>query len=320
MTQKKALITGVTGMDGSHLADLLLSKDFEVHGIVRRSSSLNTARIDHIFDKLHLHFGDLTDGSSLHALLGRIKPDFIWHLGAQSHVKVSFELPEYTADADALGALRMLEATKANCPDAKFYQASTSELYGKVQETPQTETTKFYPRSPYATAKLFAYWSVVNYREMGLFASNGILFNHTGPRRGETFVCRKIVLAAARIKLGLQSELLLGNIEARRDFGWAPEYCEAMYKVLMHDTPDDFVISTGETHSIKEFLEVAFGHVGLDYTKYLGIDTKYFRETEVDLLLGDSSKAKKVLNWEATKKFKEIVCLMVDSDMKRLKK
>jgi GDPmannose 4,6-dehydratase len=320
MTQKKALITGVTGMDGSHLADLLLSKDFEVHGIVRRSSSLNTARIDHIFDKLHLHFGDLTDGSSLHALLGRIKPDFIWHLGAQSHVKVSFELPEYTADADALGTLRMLEATKANCPDAKFYQASTSELYGKVQETPQTETTKFYPRSPYATAKLFAYWSVVNYREMGLFASNGILFNHTGPRRGETFVCRKIVLAAARIKLGLQSELLLGNIEARRDFGWAPEYCEAMYKVLMHDTPDDFVISTGETHSIKEFLEVAFGHVGLDYTKYLGIDTKYFRETEVDLLLGDSSKAKKVLNWEATKKFKEIVCLMVDSDMKRLKK
>jgi GDPmannose 4,6-dehydratase len=307
-------------MDGSHLADLLLSKDFEVHGIVRRSSSLNTARIDHIFDKLHLHFGDLTDGSSLHALLGRIKPDFIWHLGAQSHVKVSFELPEYTADTDALGTLRMLEATKANCPDAKFYQASTSELYGKVQETPQTETTKFYPRSPYATAKLFAYWSVVNYREMGLFASNGILFNHTGPRRGETFVCRKIVLAAARIKLGLQSELLLGNIEARRDFGWAPEYCEAMYKVLMHDTPDDFVISTGETHSIKEFLEVAFGHVGLDYTKYLGIDTKYFRETEVDLLLGDSSKAKKVLNWEATKKFKEIVCLMVDSDMKRLKK
>jgi GDPmannose 4,6-dehydratase len=316
----KALITGITGMDGSHLADLLLSKDFEVHGIVRRSSSLNTARIDHIFDKLHLHFGDLTDGSSLHALLGRIKPDFIWHLGAQSHVKVSFELPEYTADTDALGTLRMLEATKANCPDAKFYQASTSELYGKVQETPQTETTKFYPRSPYATAKLFAYWSVVNYREMGLFASNGILFNHTGPRRGETFVCRKIVLAAARIKLGLQSELLLGNIEARRDFGWAPEYCEAMYKVLMHDTPDDFVISTGETHSIKEFLEVAFGHVGLDYTKYLGIDTKYFRETEVDLLLGDSSKAKKVLNWEATKKFKEIVCLMVDSDMKRLKK
>src|SRR5208283_47745 len=251
----KALITGITGQDGSYLAELLLEKGYEVHGILRRSSSFNTGRINHIFDRLHLHHNDLTDGSALSRLLGEIKPDEVYNLGAQSHVRVSFDIPEYTADVDALGTLRLLEAIKAQCPNAKFYQASSSELFGKVLETPQSETTPFYPRSPYGIAKQFAFWTTVNYREMGLFACNGILFNHESPRRGETFVTRKITKAAARIALGKQSELVLGNLDAIRDWGYAPEYVEGMWMMLQQPNPDDYVLATGHGFTIREFLD-----------------------------------------------------------------
>lgn len=311
---KKALITGISGQDGSYLAELLLSKDYEVHGIIRRSSSLNTGRIDHIFDKLNLHYGDLTDGSALHTLLSKVRPDEIYNLGAQSHVRVSFDCPEYTADVDAMGTLRLLEAMKAQCPEARFYQASSSELYGKVLEIPQSESTPFYPRSPYGVSKLFSYWATVNARECGLFACNGILFNHESPRRGETFVTRKITKSAVKIKLGLQQELPLGNLEAKRDWGAAPEYVEAMWLMLQQDKPDDFVIATGETHTIKELLDVAFERVGLDWREYVTVDPRYYRPTEVDILLGNPSKAKRILGWEPRMKFKELIHWIVDNE------
>jgi GDPmannose 4,6-dehydratase len=316
MTQKIALITGVTGQDGSYLAELLLSKNYEVHGLIRRSSSFNTGRIDHILDKMQFHYSDLTDGSSLNRIIGKVIPDEVYNLGAQSHVRVSFDIPEYTSDVDALGSLRLLEAIEAQCPKAKYYQASSSELFGKVLETPQRETTPFYPRSPYGIAKQFAFWTTVNYRERGLFACNGILFNHESPRRGGTFVSRKVTLAAAKIKMGLQDNLLLGNLDAKRDWGYAKEYVEAMWLMLQQPQPEDFVISTGETHTVRELLDVAFGHLGLDWTKYVGVDPKYYRPTEVDILLGDSSKAKRVLGWEAKIRFKELVEMMVDHDLR----
>ena len=313
---KKALITGVTGQDGSYLCELLLEKEYEVHGLVRRSSSFNTARIDHVFEQLHLHFGDLSDGSALGALLSKVKPEEIYNLGAQSHVRVSFDCPEYTADVDAMGTLRLLEAIKAHCPEARYYQASSSELFGKVLETPQRETTPFYPRSPYGIAKQFAFWYTVNAREQGLFASNGILFNHESPRRGETFVTHKVTKAAVRIALGLQSVITLGNLDAKRDWGHAKDYVEAMWLMLQHPTPDDFVIATGETHSIRDLLDVAFGHLGLDWHSYVGVDPKYYRPTEVDLLQGDASKAKRVLGWEPKIRFKELIEEMVNSDLR----
>ena len=312
---KKALITGITGQDGSYLSELLLGKGYEVHGIVRRSSSLNTARIDNIFDQLHLHFGDLSDGSALGALLSKVKPDEIYNLGAQSHVRVSFDCPEYTSDVDAMGTLRLLEAVKSHCPEARYYQASSSELFGKVLETPQRETTPFYPRSPYGIAKQFAFWYTVNAREQGLFACNGILFNHESPRRGETFVTHKCTKAAVRIKLGLQHELSLGNLDAKRDWGHAQDYVEAMWLMLQQPKADDYVIATGETHSICDLLDVAFGHLGLDWHSYVTIDPKYYRPTEVDLLQGDASKAKRVLGWEPKIRFKELIEEMVDSDL-----
>ena len=311
----KALITGVTGQDGSFLAELLLGKGYEVHGVVRRSSSINTARIDHIFDQLHLHFGDLSDGSALGALLSKVKPDEIYNLGAQSHVRVSFDCPEYTADIDAMGTLRLLEAVKAHCPEARYYQASSSELFGSTPP-PQSEISPFHPRSPYGIAKQFAFWYTVNAREQGLHASNGILFNHESPRRGETFVTHKCTKAAVRIALGLQSELRLGNLDARRDWGHARDYVEAMWLMLQQPTPDDYVIATGETHSIRDLLDVAFGHVGLDWHSYVGIDKKYYRPTEVDILQGDASKAKRLLGWTPKVRFKELVEEMVDSDLR----
>jgi GDPmannose 4,6-dehydratase len=311
----KALITGVTGQDGSYLAELLLSKGYEVHGLVRRSSSPNTGRIDHILDRIILHTSDLCDTSSLNRILLTVKPDEIYNLGAMSHVLISFEEPEYTADADAVGVLRLLEAVRANCPEARFYQASSSELFGKVQETPQTETTPFYPRSPYGIAKQFAYWTVINYRESyNLFASNGILFNHESPRRGDSFVTRKITQAAAKIKCGWQGELLLGNLDAKRDWGYAKEYVEAMWLMLQQPQSDDFVIATGETHTIRDLLCVAFGHLDLDWRQYVGVDPKYFRPAEVDILQGDASKAKRILGWEPKTKFKELIEMMVDHD------
>lgn len=313
---KKAFITGITGQDGSYLAELLLEKEYEVHGIIRRSSSFNTGRIDHIFNKLKLYHGDLTDASSLGTMLSRIVPDEIYNLGAQSHVRVSFDVPVYTAEADGIGTLGLIEAAKAHCPEARFYQASSSELYGKVVETPQSERTPFYPRSPYGVAKLFAYWSTVNARERGMYACNGVLFNHESPRRGETFVTRKITKAAVRIAKGLQKELSLGNLEAKRDWGYAKEYVEAMWLMLQQEAADDYVIATGETHTIRELLDVAFERVGLDWKQYVTVDPKYYRPTEVDILLGDASKAKKVLGWEPKTKFRELIQLMVDSEWK----
>ena len=313
-SSRKALVTGITGQDGSYLAELLLEKNYEVHGIIRRSSSFNTARIDHIFDRLHLHYGDLSDGSALGTLLSTVRPDEIYNLGAQSHVRVSFDIPEYTADVDALGTLRLVEAIKAHCPDAKLYQASSSELFGKVLETPQSETTPFYPRSPYGCAKLFSYWYTVNAREQGLFACNGILFNHESPRRGETFVTRKITKAAVRIKCGLQNTIALGNLDARRDWGYAPEYVEGMWRMLQQPSPDDFVLATGETHTIRELLDAAFEHVGLDWTEYVTIDPRYYRATEVDILQGDAAKAERILGWKPQTKFHDLIELMVDSE------
>ena len=315
MTQKKALITGITGQDGSYLSELLLSKGYEVHGIVRRSSSLNTARIDHIFDQLHLHFGDLSDGSALGALLSKVHPNEIYNLGAQSHVRVSFDCPEYTADIDAMGTLRLLEAVKAHCPETRYYQASSSELFGKVLEIPQKETTPFYPRSPYGIAKQFAFWYTVNAREQGLHASNGILFNHESPRRGETFVTHKITKAAARISVGLQKELALGNLDAKRDWGHAQDYVEAMWLMLQQPKPDDYVVATGETHTIRDLLDVAFGEVNVDWRKYVTVDPKYYRPTEVDILQGDATKARRALGWYPKYSFRCLIEDMVAADL-----
>ena len=321
---KRALITGITGQDGSFLTELLLEKGYEVYGIIRRSSSFNTDRIDHLYQdphepgtRLRLVYGDLNDSSSLNTLIRQIRPDEIYNLGAQSHVRVSFDVPEYTAEVTGVGTIRLLEAIREAGINPKFYQASSSELYGKVVETPQSETTPFYPRSPYACAKAYAYWITVNYRESyNMFACNGILFNHESERRGETFVSRKITRAATRIKLGLQQKLYMGNIDARRDWGHARDYVEAMWLMMQADEPDDYVIATGETHSVREFLEEAFGYLGLDWEKYVEIDPRYFRPAEVDLLLGDPTKARTILGWEPKVSFKELVKIMVDSDMK----
>jgi GDPmannose 4,6-dehydratase len=320
---KKALITGITGQDGSYLAELLLSKGYEVHGIIRRSSSFNTARIDHLYQdphvngvKLFLHYGDLSDSASMMSYLHNLQPDELYHLGAQSHVRVSFDIPEYTGDVTGLGTTRLLEAIRETSPKTRFYQASSSEMYGLVQAVPQREDTPFYPRSPYGAAKVYGYWMTVNYRESyGMHASNGILFNHESPRRGETFVTRKITQALARIKAGLQKELFLGNLDAQRDWGYAPEFVEAMYLMLQQDKGDDYVVATGETHTVREFLEVAFGCVDLDWKEYVKIDPRYFRPAEVDLLIGDASKAKKLLGWQAKTSFRELVRIMVTADM-----
>ena len=310
----KALITGITGQDGSYLAELLLEKGYDVHGILRRSSSFNTGRINHIFDRLHLHYGDLSDGSALGSLLAMVRPDEVYNLGAQSHVRVSFDCPEYTSDVDAMGTLRLIEAVKAHCPHAKFYQASSSELYGG-SPAPQNEDTPFYPRSPYGIAKQFGFWYTKNAREQGLFACNGILFNHESPRRGETFISRKVTKAARRIAQGKQKELVIGNLSARRDWGYAPEYVYAMWLMLQQPVPDDFVIATGETHWISELLDIAFTRVGLDWTDWVRMDDKYFRPTEVDVLQGDASKAKRILGWTPKTKFKELIELMVDEEV-----
>lgn len=324
---KKALITGITGQDGSYLAELLLSKGYEVHGIIRRASTFNTGRIDHLYQdphvngvRLFLHYGDIADSTNLIKLLYRIQPDEIYHLAAQSHVRVSFDIPEYTGDVTGLGTVRILEAIRETGLKAKFYQASSSEMYGKVQEIPQRETTPFYPRSPYAAAKVYAYWMTVNYRESyGMFACNGILFNHESPRRGETFVTRKITRAVAHIKAGLQKKLYLGNLDAKRDWGYAKEYVEAIWLMMQQPEPDDYVIATGETHSVREFLEEAFSYAGLDWREYVEIDPRYFRPSEVDLLVGDASKAREKLGWQPRTTFKELVRLMVDADMELLR-
>jgi GDPmannose 4,6-dehydratase len=323
MTRKKALVTGITGQDGSYLAEFLLEKDYEVHGIIRRSSTFNTSRIDHLYQdphapnaRLFLHYGDLDDASVLNRLLREIEPDEIYNLGAQSHVRTSFDLPEYTADVTGLGAVRILEAMRHTGITPRFYQASSSELYGKVQEIPQRETTPFYPRSPYGCAKAYAFYVTRNYREAyGFFAVNGILFNHESPRRGETFVTRKITRAATRIKLGLQDKLFLGNLDAKRDWGYAPEYVEAMWLMLQADEPDDYVIATGETHSVREFLEEVFGCLDLDWRKHVEIDPRYCRPTEVDLLVGDAGKAKGKLGWAPRVTFKELARIMVEADL-----
>jgi GDPmannose 4,6-dehydratase len=320
---KRALITGITGQDGSFLTELLLEKGYEVFGIVRRSSSFNTERIDHLYQdphepetRLRMFYGDLNDSSSLNTILRRIQPDEIYNLGAQSHVRVSFDVPEYTGEVTGLGTVRLLEAIREAGIRPRFYQASSSELYGKVVETPQTETTPFYPRSPYACAKAYAYYITVNYRESyDMFACNGILFNHESERRGETFVSRKITRAATRIKLGLQDKLYLGNLDARRDWGYARDYVEAMWLMLQADEAEDYVVATGETHSIREFLDLAFGRLNLDWMEYVDIDPRYYRPAEVDLLLGDAGKARKKLGWEPKVAFPELVALMVDHDL-----
>jgi GDPmannose 4,6-dehydratase len=318
----KALITGITGQDGSYLTELLLSKGYEVYGIIRRSSSFNTERINHIYQDPHeygarmrLVYGDLNDASSLNKIIRTVEPDEIYNLGAQSHVRVSFDVPEYTGEVTGMGAIRLLEAIRETGVKTKFYQASSSELFGNAPG-PQSEQTPFQPRSPYAAAKLYAYWMTVNYREgYGMFACNGILFNHESPRRGETFVSRKITKALARIKLGLQQKLYLGNLDAKRDWGYAADYTEAMWLMLQQPEPNDYVIATGETHSVRDFLDEAFGYVQLDWNKYVEIDPRYYRPTEVDLLLGDASKARKMLGWRPRVKFGELVRMMVDADL-----
>jgi GDPmannose 4,6-dehydratase len=326
---KKALITGITGQDGSYLTELLLGKGYDVYGVIRRASTFNTERIDHIYQdphesgrRLRLLYGDLNDASSLNKILRDVQPDEIYNLGAQSHVRVSFDIPEYTAEVGALGTLRLLEAIReTGLRGTRFYQASSSELFGKVQEVPQRETTPFYPRSPYGVAKLYAYWVTVNYRESyGLFACNGVLFNHESERRGETFVTRKITRAAAAIKLGLQNKLYLGNLDAKRDWGHAKDFVEAMWLMLQQDEADDYVIATGETHSVREFLDEAFGRLDLDWKPFVEIDPRYFRPTEVDLLVGDASKARRKLGWEPKITFKELVRTMVDADLADLKR
>jgi len=323
---KRALITGITGQDGSYLTELLLGKGYEVYGIVRRASSLNTDRIDHIYQdpheknaRLKLIFGDLTDTSTVYHLLTEVKPDEVYNLGAQSHVRVSFDLPEYTGDTVGLGAVRILEAINRLGLKTKYYQAGSSEMFGKVQEVPQKETTPFYPRSPYAVAKVYAHWITVNYRESyNIFACNGILFNHESPRRGETFVTRKVTRAVARILVGLEDEIYMGNLDSKRDWGYAKEYVEAMWLMLQQDKPDDYVIATGETHSVQEFVEEAFKLVGLDWQKYVKFDKRYLRPAEVDVLKGDASKAHKKLGWKPKTTFKELVKIMVDADIKEL--
>ncbi|MDB9518593.1 GDP-mannose 4,6-dehydratase [Roseofilum reptotaenium CS-1145] len=333
MTQRKrSLITGITGQDGSYLSELLLEKGYEVHGIIRRSSTFNTDRIDHIYIDPHeeqarffLHYGDLTDGTTLRRILEEIQPHEVYNLGAQSHVRVSFDSPEYTVDTVAMGTLRLLEAIRdyqqRTGNQVRFYQAGSSEMFGKVQEVPQKETTPFYPRSPYSCAKVYAHWQTINYRESyKLFACNGILFNHESPRRGETFVTRKITRAVARIKAGLQKKLYLGNLDAKRDWGYAKDYVRAMWLMLQQDEPDDYVVATNETHSIREFLDIAFTHVGLSWQDYVEFDERYLRPAEVDLLIGDPSKAKEKLGWEPSVTFEELVKLMVDSDREVLEK
>jgi GDPmannose 4,6-dehydratase len=320
--ERKALVTGITGQDGSYLTELLLEKGYEVHGIVRRSSSFNTDRIDHLYRdphergvRLFTHYGDLSDSVALTKLIYELQPNEIYHLGAQSHVRVSFDIPEYTFDVTGAGTLRLLDAIREAGAPARFYQASSSEMYGSASP-PQSETTRFHPRSPYAVAKVAAYWATVNYREAyGMFAANGILFNHESPRRGETFVTRKITRALARIKAGLQDKLYLGNLEAKRDWGYAPDYTEAMWLMLQAAEPDDFVVATGETHSVREFLEAAFGHAGLDWEGHVEIDPRYFRPSEVDVLLGDGTKARDTLGWQPTVGFDELVRIMVDADI-----
>ena len=324
---KSALVTGITGQDGSYLSELLLSKGYEVHGIVRRSSSFNTSRINHIYEDPHesgrrlvLHYADLTDSTGLRRVVEAARPDEIYNLGAQSHVKVSFENPEYTADADAMGTLRLLDCLRDHAHhsgrEVRFYQAGSSEMFGAAKP-PQSESTAFYPRSPYAVSKVAAHWYAINYREAyGLFITNGILFNHESPRRGETFVTRKITRAVGRIKEGLQKKLYLGNLDAKRDWGFAGDYVEAMWRMLQHSEPGDFVVATGEAYSVREFLEEAFSRVDLNWEKYVEIDPTYFRPTEVDYLLGDSGKARKALNWEPRTGFRQLVHMMVDSDLR----
>ncbi|MEK6322250.1 MAG: GDP-mannose 4,6-dehydratase [Acidobacteriota bacterium] len=325
---RRALITGITGQDGSFLTELLLEKGYDVYGIIRRSSSFNTDRIDHLYQdphepntRLHLVYGDLNDSSSLNTILRKVQPTEIYNLGAQSHVRVSFDVPEYTAEVTGLGTVRLLEAIRDIGIQPKFYQASSSELFGKVVDAPQNEHTPFHPRSPYGCAKAYAYYITVNYREAyGLFACNGILFNHESERRGETFVSRKITRAATRIKTGLQNKLYLGNLDAKRDWGYARDYVEAMYLMMQVDEPDDYVIATGETHSVREFLDEAFGNLDLDWEEHVEIDPRYYRPAEVDLLLGDAGKARRVLAWEPKVTFKELVRLMVDNDLKIARK
>ncbi len=324
--RKRALITGITGQDGSYLAELLLDKEYEVHGIIRRSSSFNTGRIDDIYQdphepdyRLRLVYGDLNDASSLNRIVRTVRPDEIYNLGAQSHVRVSFDVPEYTAEVTGVGSVRLLEAIRESGIQPRFYQASSSELFGS-SPAPQSETTSFHPRSPYAAAKLYSYWMTVNYREAyGMFACNGILFNHESPRRGETFVSRKITRAAARIKLGMQQELYLGNLDAKRDWGFAGDYVEAMWLMLQQDKPDDFVIATGECHTVRDFLDEAFGHLGLTWEEHVKIDPRYFRPAEVNELRGDMEKARRLLKWEPRVKFKELVRMMVDADLADLR-
>ncbi len=326
--KKVALVTGITGQDGSYLTELLLSKGYNVCGIVRRSSSFNTGRIDHLYQDPHLRgsrirliFGDLTDGSSLNQILKTVKPAEIYNLAAQSHVRVSFDIPEYTAEVTALGTIRLLDAIKESKIETKFYQASSSEMFGKARETPQTEKTPFHPRSPYAVAKVYAHWITVNYRESyDIFACNGILFNHESPRRGRTFVTRKIAEGAVRIKLGMQDKLFLGNLDAKRDWGYAGDYVEAMWLMLQQPKPDDYIIATGKNYSVREFLDEAFRYLDLDWNKYVEIDPRYFRPSEVDSLLGDASKARKNLGWKPKVNFKQLVQMMVDAEMERHKK
>jgi len=325
---KRALITGITGQDGSYLAELLLLKGYEVHGIIRRASTFNTGRLDPIYNDPHsdrsrllLHYGDLSDASALARLIGKIQPEEVYNLAAQSHVRVSFDSPEYTTDVTATGTVRLLEAIRETGAKPRFYQASSSEMFGMVREVPQSEKTLFYPRSPYGCAKVFSYWITVNYRESyGLHASNGILFNHESPRRGETFVTRKITRAVAHIQAGLQGKLYLGNLDAKRDWGYAKEYVEAMWLILQQDKPEDYVVATGETHSVREFLEAAFAHAGLHWKDFVEIDQRYYRPAEVDLLVGDYSKARKQLGWEPKTKFKDLVKLMVDADVELLRR
>jgi GDPmannose 4,6-dehydratase len=322
---KTALITGVTGQDGSYLAELLLSKGYEVHGLIRRASTFNTQRLDPIYRDPHesgvhflMHYGDLSDSGSLVNLIRNLEPDEIYHLGAQSHVKVSFDIPEYTADATGMGTMRMLEAIRASGVETRFYQASSSEMFGSASP-PQSEDTPFHPRSPYGVSKVFAYWAAVNYRESyGMHATNGILFNHESERRGETFVTRKITRAVARIKAGIQQKLFLGNLDSKRDWGYAPEYVEAMWMMVQHDEPLDLVIATGEAHSVREFCEVAFARADLDWEKHVEVDPNYYRPAEVDYLLGDATKAKELLGWEAKVKFDELARIMVDADIQLL--
>lgn len=326
---KKALITGITGQDGSYLAELLLQKGYEVHGVIRRASTFNTSRIDHLYHdphingtKLFLHYGDLADSVQMVKLLYELKPDEIYNLGAQSHVRVSFDIPEYTGDVTGLSGVRLLEAIREAglTRDVRFYQASSSEMFGLVHEVPQRETTPFHPRSPYGCAKVFAYWLTVNYREAyNLHASNGILFNHESPRRGETFVTRKITRAATRIKMGLQDKLFLGNLDAKRDWGYAKEYVEVMWLMLQQDKPDDYVCATGETHTIREFCEECFGLLDLDWKQYVNHDVRYERPSEVELLIGDSSKLKRQIGWEPKVKFKELVKIMTEADLELAK-